>query len=191
MRFWNKFEALLYIIHSRSALGTALCLRDLTHSINWRTRLQTVNQSNNNHLHTPTPWYLLLLLLWDGRLIRKSLPFSLCSNSANSSVTKLKSAHKIGTTVVFGAPVQISIAIGHTIAHVLVFYCCCFCFLYVVLFLGFSLFVTSMKKRVTAMTQSQSAVWTELRLFHNHSQTTRWVNISSMYAIECVCEYLH
>lgn len=62
-------------------------------------------------------------------LIRKSLPFSLCSNSANSSVTKLKSAHKIGTTVVFGAPaVQISIAIGHTIAHVLVlfssFYCC-------------------------------------------------------------------
>lgn len=94
---------------------------------------QSISQTTITYTHLH-PEYLLLLLLWDGRLIRKSLPFSLCSNSANSSVTKLKSAHKIGTTVVFGAPVQISIAIGHTIAHVLVFYCCCFCFLYVVFY---------------------------------------------------------
>lgn len=156
---------------------------------------QSISQTTITYTHLH-PEYLLLLLLWDGRLIRKSLPFSLCSNSANSSVTKLKSAHKIGTTVVFGAqykfPLRSDTQLHMYSFFIVVFVASVFC-MFVFLFLGFSLFVTSMKKRVTAMTQSQSAVWTELRLFHNHSQTTRWVNISSMYVSECVCVcvYLH
>lgn len=92
------------------------------------------------HLHPPTFFCCCCC-----GLIRKSLPFSLCSNSANSSVTKLKSAHKIGTTVVFGAPaVQISITIRHTIAHVLVlfssFYCCVASVFCMFFFFGFFAF---------------------------------------------------
>lgn len=194
-----NFDALLYIRYTREVHSAQPCVCATWHiqSTEGHDFRQSISQTTitYTHLHPPTCCCCY-------GLIRKSLPFSLCSNSANSSVTKLKSAHKIGTTVVFGAPkttIQISIAIGHTIAHVLVlfssFYCCVASVFLYVFFLGFSLFVTSMKKRVTAMTQSQSAVWTELRLVHIHSQTTRWVNISSMCASErvCVCVwvYLH
>lgn len=97
---------------------------------------QSVKQQSLAHTYT----LALLVGCCCYGLIRKSLPFSLCSNSANSSVTKLKSAHKIGTTV--GAPNNSSTNFHYDRTHnctctrfIFEFLLlCCFCFLYVVFF---------------------------------------------------------
>lgn len=141
---------------------------DLTHSISWRTRLQTVNQSHNNHLHTPTPRHLSICCSFDlstnskifvcpfhyvqTRSIRVSRNWKVCTKLGlpSSRVESSRDApRRVGpeklTTTIDKFPLR-----SYTIAHVLVLFfrafccCCCFCFL----FWGFSLFVTSIKKEL-------------------------------------------